>query len=161
MTMYRTIPERVEAVRFDDTQECFEQLRKMGLKNEPIRNGGDLRLIVTWDDCARVGDYVVRSPFGTFFSCRPEVFEKRHTLADLPDRDTPMPARREIAKEPTREVDGGIFGRGTTIWFCPRCNMFNTPSHKFCWKCGQALTFDFPATRAGEREREETNEDGT
>ena len=73
----------------------------------------------------------------------------------LRERMTPMPARRDTAKEPTRDVNGGLFGKGTTIWFCPQCGMFNTPTHKFCWKCGQALSFDASGTRAGAHAREE------
>lgn len=57
----------------------------------------------------------------------------------------PMPARKGTAQEPTKDINGGIFGKGTTIWFCPKCGIFNTPSHKFCWACGQALSFDIPA----------------
>jgi len=58
------------------------------------------------------------------------------------DRDTPMQARSNTATEPTRDPAGkGIWGVGTTIWFCPKCGMFNTATHKFCWECGQALTY--------------------
>jgi hypothetical protein len=85
-----------------------------------------------------------------------EAFEKAITaITTLNERMTPMPARREIAKEPTREVNGGLFGKGTTIWFCPKCGTFNTPTHKFCWKCGQALSFDTSGARAGTRAGEE------
>lgn len=82
--------------------------------------------------------------------------DHQHEIIDkLRERMTPMAARREIAKEPTREVNGGLFGKGTTIWFCPKCGTFNTPTHKFCWKCGQALSFDTSGARAGTRAGEE------
>lgn len=150
MTMYKTIPERVEAAQFFETEKSLEELRAIGLKNISIlRCEGMAALVISSFNFAMPGEYVVKSSTGTFYACRPDKFAERYTLASEPDRDTPMPARREIAKEPTREVNGGLFGKGTTIWFCPRCNMFNTPSHKFCWKCGQALTFDIPSARAG------------
>lgn len=155
MTMYRTIPQKVEAAQFFTKPESMEELKKIGLPVKMLQIEGGVRLLVALEDYAHIGDYVVKSPYGTFYSCRPEVFEARHVLADQPDRDTPMPAKREIAKAPTRSINGGLFGKGTTIWFCPKCGMFNTPSHHYCWKCGQALTFDIPAARAGAHAREE------
>lgn len=145
MAIYRTIPERVEAARFYDTAESIEELRAIGLNNITIlRCEGMVGLQIFEFNFAMPGDYIVKSPTGTFYACRPDKFAERYVLASEPDRDTPVAARREVAQEPTREVNGGIFGKGTTIWFCPQCNMVNTPSHKFCWKCGKALTFDIP-----------------
>ena len=68
---------------------------------------------------------------------------EKEELKNLRKRMTPMPVVKKIATERTRDPAGkGLFGVGTTIWFCPKCGMFNTPSHKFCWECGQALLFD-------------------
>ena len=67
------------------------------------------------------------------------------------ERDTPKPAVRRIATKRTKDPAGcGIFGIGTKIWFCPKCGMFNTPSHKYCWECGQALSFDTSSEPKGE-----------
>lgn len=68
-------------------------------------------------------------------------------------RLSPRQCYRRIATEPTKDVNGGIFGKGTTLWFCPECGVFNTPVHKFCWKCGQALAFDLP--KAEKKEEKE------
>jgi len=95
-----------------------------------------------------------------FSQAQKETRELRKEVSDLRERTTPMPARRDIAEEPTKDVNGGIFGKGVPIWFCPKCGMFNTPSHAFCWKCGQALSFDIPGKRAGAHAREETYEEG-
>ncbi len=70
---------------------------------------------------------------------------------EKPERDTPMPVVSRKATEQTKNpAGGGIWGIRTTIWFCPKCGMFNTPTHNFCWKCGQALLFNVATEPKGE-----------
>lgn len=71
----------------------------------------------------------------------------REKLQRETERNTPMKAAQKKATERTKDPAGcGVFGIGTNIFFCPKCEMFNTPTHKFCWNCGQRLEFDVDAT---------------
>jgi ParB family chromosome partitioning protein len=47
------------------------------------------------------------------------------------------------AAEPTK-IGNVTFGAGVTIWNCPTCGTFITRTHKYCWKCGQALSYVSP-----------------
>ena len=36
-------------------------------------------------------------------------------------------------------IGRAIWRKGTTVYECPRCSTFISPTYDFCFKCGQAL----------------------
>lgn len=60
--------------------------------------------------------------------------------AELSELRSPKPA---IALKMDSMVQVGHvrFGPGCTIWKCPCCGTFLTPTHKYCLECGQAMSY--------------------
>lgn len=54
---------------------------------------------------------------------------------------------KQISKKPTpqvvkggkRLIGNGWWCKGTTVYKCPCCNSWITPTYKYCINCGQAL----------------------
>lgn len=82
MCKYVKRPVVVEAVKFEDSTECFDKLQALGL--DPVRIGYDVKPPVLRIDTlegemtAQLGDYVIRGVNGEFYPCKPDIFEKTY-----------------------------------------------------------------------------------
>lgn len=82
MGRYVKRPITVEAVKFEDSTECFDKLLAMGL--DPVRIGYDVKPPVLRIDTlegemtAQLGDYIIRGVNGEFYPCKPDIFEKTY-----------------------------------------------------------------------------------
>lgn len=82
MGRYVKRPIMVEAVRFEDSTECFDKLLALGL--DPVRVGYDVKPPVLRIDTlegemtAQLGDYIIRGVSGEFYPCKPDIFEKTY-----------------------------------------------------------------------------------
>ncbi|EXG78355.1 MULTISPECIES: Thoeris anti-defense Tad2 family protein [Cloacibacillus] len=83
MCKYVKRPVVVEAVKFEDSTECFDKLQALGL--DPVRvNYADKDNPVIKIDTlegemtGQVGDYVIRGVNGEFYPCKPDIFEKTY-----------------------------------------------------------------------------------
>ena len=82
-----------------------------------------------------------------------EYFKRRKEQIGLSDRvqqaeDLAIKAlkkqifRRAIpltVKTDCASIGRAIWRKGTTVYECPRCSTFISPTYDFCFKCGQAL----------------------
>lgn len=63
--------------------------------------------------------------------------------AELSTLRTPKPADSIKIDAPV-QIGRVRFGAGCTVWKCPCCRTFLTPTHKYCSDCGQAVSFTTP-----------------
>jgi len=79
---YRKVPVTIEAIRFEDTNECLMALCAMGL--DPVRVGYDvnppvLRInTLEGEMTGQIGDYIIRGVNGEFYPCKPDIFNKTY-----------------------------------------------------------------------------------
>ena len=85
---YRKKPVVIEAVEFQDTYECVEELQQLGL--EPTRisykeKDKPVLIIETLegDMKASLGDYVIKGINGEFYPCKPDIFDKTYEKVSL------------------------------------------------------------------------------
>lgn len=82
MSRYVKRPVIVEAIKFEDSTECFDKLLALGL--DPVRIGYDVKPPVLHIDTlegemtAQLGDYIIRGVNGEFYPCKPDIFEKTY-----------------------------------------------------------------------------------
>jgi hypothetical protein len=83
---YRKVPVTIEAVRFEDTDECLMALCALGL--DPVRVGYDvsppvLRInTLEGEMTGQVGDYIIKGVNGEFYPCKPDIFNKTYETAE-------------------------------------------------------------------------------
>ncbi|MDO5116375.1 MAG: hypothetical protein Q4D58_09795 [Synergistaceae bacterium] len=79
---YTKRPVEIEAVRFEDSVECFDKLQALGL--DPARIGRDVEPPVLRIDTlegemtAQLGDYIIKGVRGEFYPCKPDIFEETY-----------------------------------------------------------------------------------
>lgn len=80
--LFRKRPVVIDAVRFEDSVECFDELQELGL--DPVRVGYDVKPPVLRIDTlegemtAQLGDYIIKGVNGEFYPCKPDIFEKTY-----------------------------------------------------------------------------------
>lgn len=85
MARYVKRPITVEAVKFEDSTECFDNLLALGL--DPVRIGYDVKPPVLRIDTlegemtAQLGDYIIRGVSSEFYPCKPDIFVKTYEAA--------------------------------------------------------------------------------
>lgn len=89
---FKKKPVVIQAVKFEDTAECLEQLVKLGL--DPVNvnyskdnsaGGKPVLKIHTLEGIheGREGDYIIRGVEGEFYPCKPDIFAKTYDEVDL------------------------------------------------------------------------------
>ena len=97
---YRKVPVTIEAVRFEDTNECLMALCALGL--DPVRVGYDvnppvLRInTLEGEMTGQIGDYIIRGVNGEFYPCKPDIFEKTYKMAEAVSCDCDDDAKYPI-----------------------------------------------------------------
>lgn len=72
-------------------------------------------------------------PCRTFYEKQEEMLIKA-----IPALEKQIPIKPEAKKtDDPIKIGNGIFGKGTTVYFCPTCGTFTTRAHKHCDNCGQ------------------------
>ena len=85
---YRKKPVVIEAVKFQDTYECVEELQELGLESTRIsykEKDNPVLIIETLegDMKASLGDYVIKGINGEFYPCKPDIFDKTYEKVSL------------------------------------------------------------------------------
>lgn len=87
---YRKKPVVIEAIQFEDTDECIMALsNELGL--DPVRVGYDvnppvLRIkTLEGEMLGNIGDYIIKGINGEFYPCKPDIFDKTYEPVEMPD----------------------------------------------------------------------------
>lgn len=67
--------------------------------------------------------------------------------AELSELRTPK-AAVALKMDTVVQIGHVRFGPGCTIYKCPCCGTFLTPTHKYCLECGQAVSYPKPPERS-------------
>lgn len=92
MQQFRKKPVVIEAIRFDGTVECAEQLRAAFgrddlqiVLNGRYLNGGDLSIPTLEGEMrASPGDWIIRGVKGELYPCKPDIFEQTYEAVARP-----------------------------------------------------------------------------
>lgn len=80
--LFRKRPVVVEAVRFEDSVECFDELQELGLNMTIIGDGVEAPTLyidtLEGEMAAQLGDYIIKGVNGEFYPCKPDIFEKTY-----------------------------------------------------------------------------------
>lgn len=157
---YRT---RIHTERYDDCHiwEPGDKLDTISDKCEVLIKATDIKALVTRltkdpPICEDQGRFeAICAHYGIGLSDRYFLQDAIYAL-DERDSANELPTQsREIAQTAVAlKIDAPVqighvrFGPGCTIYKCPCCGTFLTPTHKYCLECGQAVRF--PALGKGE-----------
>jgi len=83
MCKYVKRPVVVEAVKFEDSIECFDKLMALGLDPVRVDYADRYNPVIKIDTLegemtGQVGDYIIRGVNGEFYPCKPDIFVKTY-----------------------------------------------------------------------------------
>lgn len=77
MALYRKKPVVIEAIEWDGSDKCFNEVTKLGKEKRTIRLLNNKRLMIETlegNHEARIGDFIIQGVKGEIYPCKPDIF---------------------------------------------------------------------------------------